>query len=43
MILCDTNILAATAMIHKIELYAFDRKDFQYIPEITFYKPATYS
>jgi predicted nucleic acid-binding protein len=35
-------IIAATAMTHKIELYTFDRKDFQYIPEIRFYKPATY-
>lgn len=35
-------VIAATAMTHKVELYTFNQKDFQYIPEISFYKPATY-
>lgn len=35
-------VIAATALVHKVELYTFNRKDFQYIPGITFYKPVTY-
>jgi tRNA(fMet)-specific endonuclease VapC len=36
-------IIAATALVHKVELYTLNRRDFQYIPEIQLYQSVTYS
>ncbi len=36
-------IIAATALIHKVELYTLNRKDFQYIPDLALYQTVTYS
>lgn len=36
-------LIAATALIHQVELYTLNRKDFQYIPDLTLYHTVTYS
>ncbi len=36
-------MIAATSMIHRLELYTLNRKDFQFIPGITLYTPITYT
>lgn len=47
MILCDTNILpdaliAATALVHNLELYTLNAKDFRFISNLQLYQPVSY-
>ena len=35
-------LIAATALVHKVELYTLNRKDFHYIFKLKLYKPVTY-
>lgn len=36
-------LIAATALVHQIELYTFNLKDFRYIPNLKIYTPPTKS
>ena len=36
-------IIAATALVHDVELYTLNTKDFQYIPDLKLYQTITYS
>ena len=36
-------LIAATALIHHHELYTLNRKDFEFIPDITLYQPVTHT
>jgi predicted nucleic acid-binding protein len=33
-------LIAATALVHNIELYTFNTKDFHYIPKLSLYQPS---
>ena len=35
------SLIAATAIIHQLELYTLNTKDFRFISELTMYKPVT--
>ncbi len=36
------GIIAATTLVHHVELYTLNRKDFQYIPNLKLHKTVTY-
>jgi len=35
-------LIAATAMVHKVELYSLNAKDFQFISDLKLYQSVTY-
>lgn len=38
----EDALIAATALVHDIELYTLNLKDFRFIPKLNLYKPVTY-
>lgn len=34
-------LIAATALVHEIELYTLNRRDFRFIPDLKLYRPAS--
>ncbi|MBI1880313.1 MAG: type II toxin-antitoxin system VapC family toxin, partial [Chloroflexi bacterium] len=35
-------LIAATALVHDVELYTLNRKDFSFIPNLKLYQPVTH-